>query len=407
MKLLIKFPSRSRPDKLRYALSLYAIKCVNRRETSFLITLDDDDLTMSPDILEDLHVLLEAFEHRIILGKSENKIHAINRDMDVAPPHDILLLASDDMLPEKRGYDELIRGHMREFYPDTDGVLWYNDGYAGNQLNTLVCMGKAYYDRFGYIYNPAYKSFFCDNEFTDVAEALKKQTYFPLVIIRHSHPANNTSVPEDELYQTNKKFWVEDEATYYRTKVYTYDVSVLICSLEERKDSLTSLLKAIDNSKNRSSLRVEVLTLVDDYEMSVGEKRQKLIKQAQGKYCCFIDDDDRIAPDYFQEIEKALQQTPDADCLSLVGLFSRNGKPIKKFYHTIEYTEYSEDKQGFYRPPNHLNVILTRHARRVGFQYKNHGEDTDFAVRMARLKLLKKEGKIDKPLYFYNYVSDK
>jgi hypothetical protein len=40
---------------------------------------------------------------------------------------------------------------MTKLYPDTDGVLWFNEGYLGMQNNTLSIMGKKYYDRFRFI----------------------------------------------------------------------------------------------------------------------------------------------------------------------------------------------------------------------------------------------------------------
>jgi hypothetical protein len=62
------------------------------------------------------------------------------------------------------------------------------DVYKRQDFNTLCILGKKYYDRFGYIYHPSYKSFWCDNEFTDVANELGKQTFIDKVIIRHVHP---------------------------------------------------------------------------------------------------------------------------------------------------------------------------------------------------------------------------
>jgi len=407
MNLLIKFPSKSRPEKLRYALCLYAIKCSNRANTFFQLTLDEDDPVNTPDFLQDLHTILEPFQHQIILGKSDNKIHAINRDMDQAPAYDILLLASDDMLPEVRGYDEIIRSKMMEHYPDTDGVLWFNDGYAGNRLNTLVCMGRQYYERFHYIYNPIYKSFFCDNEFMDVANKLKKQQYFPQCIIRHQHPCNTADVRNDVLYDQNNAYWKQDEATYYQHKTYDYDLSVLICSIVKRETFLKNLLHQLEDAKARSGLRIEILCDIDDGKLTIGEKRNKLVQQAQGKYSCFIDDDDGIDLDYFKEIEDVLNHCEGADCVSMRGMYYVDGEAKKPFFHSIRYKTYSEDAKGYYRPPNHLNPILTRIVKRVGFPYKNHGEDTDFAMRLVKLNLIHTEATVRKVLYHYYFVSKK
>ena len=66
---------------------------------------------------------------------------------------------------------------MTELYPNTDGVLWFNDGNQGNRLNTLCILGKKYYERFNYIYHPDYTSLWADNEFMDVANLLNKQIF--------------------------------------------------------------------------------------------------------------------------------------------------------------------------------------------------------------------------------------
>ena len=92
--------------------------------------------------------------------------HAINADIPTTA-WDILVLISDDMIPEIKSFDQIIRSKMKEHYPDTDGVLWFFDGWR-EDLNTLCILGRKYYDRFGYIYHPSYESFWSDAEFTEV-----------------------------------------------------------------------------------------------------------------------------------------------------------------------------------------------------------------------------------------------
>jgi hypothetical protein len=185
-KLLVKFPTRGRPDKFFTVLDRYYYGSKRKNLTSFLITCDKDDISMNNDAVRER--LQKNYRNTfVVFGESKSKIEAVNNDMNLAPEHDIILLASDDMVPEEKGYDEVIRNKMQELYPDTDGVLWFFDGYR-RDFNTLCILGKKYYDRFGYIYHPSYKSFWCDNEFTDVANNLGKQTFIDKVIIRHIHP---------------------------------------------------------------------------------------------------------------------------------------------------------------------------------------------------------------------------
>ena len=148
-----------------------------------------------------------------VIGKSESKIHAVNRDIDTSGDWDIILLASDDMIPIKDGYDKIIIEKMKENYPDTDGVLFFNDGYQGRRLNTLCILGKKYYERFNYIYHPDYKSTWSDNEFMSVADILDRQTYFDEVIIKHEHPDWGYG-RHDSIHQKNYNDLTHDQKTF-------------------------------------------------------------------------------------------------------------------------------------------------------------------------------------------------
>ena len=403
MRLLVKFPSRARPQKLYDTLSKYVEYAATKQETYFMISLDTDDETATPSLVEKLKALHPHVD--VHLGLSENKVAAINRDMDKAPPFDILLLASDDMIPVKRGYDEIIRSKMMRHYPDTDGVLWFNDGYVGNTLNTLVICGKKYYERFGFIYNPIYKSFHCDNEFTDLASDLGKQTYFPEVIIRHEHPANNTAVVCDSLYQRNSGVWKDDLLLYESRRVYTVDISILICTMPSRKDMLQQLLRHLYSQIQRSKLKIEILT-DDTMGISVGMKRNFLLRKAKGKYCCFIDDDDKVSDNYIAIYETALT-SGDYDTVALVGMHYIDGKQDGPFYHSIQYNGWYQEKKVYYRYTNHLNLIRTYIAKTVGFLDKSMYEDRDFSFRLKASGLIKTEYNAHKEIqyhYFYRSV---
>lgn len=161
----------------------------------------------------------------IMDSETKGKIAACNSKIDEYDgPWDILMLISDDMIPKVKGWDQIIIDDMTKYYPDTDGVLFYNDGHNGRKLNTLAIMGRKYYERFGYIYNPKYKSLFADNEFMEVADALGKQTYIDRVIIEHQHPFY---YPEknDDLYRKNNGYYLQDKLTYERRKANGFYLS--------------------------------------------------------------------------------------------------------------------------------------------------------------------------------------
>jgi len=214
MKLLIKFPTRSRPEKFFKVLDLYYSLLDNILDTKFIISCDLDDDTMN---CEDSKNKLNTYTNlNYYFENNKNKIEAINANLNDVD-FDIILLASDDMIPQEKGYDTIIKQSFKKFFPDTDGVLWFNDGYQGKNLNTLCILGKKYYQRFGYIYNPTYTSLWCDTEFTDVSKLLNKVKYIPHIIIKHEHPVW-MGEKWDELQIKNDSFNESDRLNYYQRK---------------------------------------------------------------------------------------------------------------------------------------------------------------------------------------------
>lgn len=220
--ILIKIPTRGRRAKFFAMLDQYLSLLSSPEHVEFLIVLDDDDMTMTPDMVNGRFDWLRKFYNVSITpiwGLSENKIHAVNRDTPETG-WDILVLSSDDMQPTRYGYDYIIRKDMETYFNDTDGILYYPDGFTN--LNTLPILGKKYYDRFGYIYNPLFKSFFCDNVFHEIGDILQKQYYSDIVLFRHMHPCN-TGSGWDELYERNNVSWTEDEELYKQMKYNNFE----------------------------------------------------------------------------------------------------------------------------------------------------------------------------------------
>jgi len=225
VRILIKFPTRGRKEKFFDVLESYIVCLAGTNKPRFLITLDTDDTEMAEGEIDkrlNFYRKIHNIEIFPIWGRSENKISAINRDIHLFDDWDILLVASDDMYPTTVGYDIIIDNDMQTYHPDTDGVLYYPDGYT--TLNTLPILGRKYYQRFNYVYYPGYKSFFCDNEFHIVAELLGKHTKIGRVMFKHEHPANTKNAFWDELYKRNNSSWKEDEELFNQRKLINFGV---------------------------------------------------------------------------------------------------------------------------------------------------------------------------------------
>jgi hypothetical protein len=211
--LLIQFPTRERPDKFLLVAKKYIDLLEDKENWIMNVSCDEDDFTMNnPKMIDKVYSLAPEGHIYLNFNANKSKIQAVNADVD-SFTFDILLLASDDMIPKEPNYDKTIRDYYKRFYPDYDGVLHFNDGYQRDQLNTLCIIGRVYYLRFGYIYHPSYLSLYADDEFDLVSKHLGKKKYFDQVIIKHEHP-NFGFVPNDQLYLKNGKLDAVDRKTF-------------------------------------------------------------------------------------------------------------------------------------------------------------------------------------------------
>jgi hypothetical protein len=323
-------------------------------------------------------------------------------------PWDIVVLVSDDMLPRMEGWDDVIRMYMKCYFPDTNGILWFNDGFQEDKLNTLCIYGRKFYESQGYIYHPDYKSLFCDTELTDKYRNSPLCRYIPYCIIRHEHPGAGYTQMMDPLYAKNQTYWNEDMHTYIRRKDYPYDWSILIPTIPGRSPGLLRLVESIREKVARicPKLRYEFCVAFDKKEMSIGMKRQKLTAQAKGKYSSFIDDDDEITDAYIEDLWAMIQG--GFHTMRLRGQMSQF-----PFVHSTAITMESpmatkDEPPVFQRPPNHLNPMLADVAKMVPFKDAVHGEDLDWTLTLYKSKFLETEYRHSDPLrihYIYNLGS--
>jgi hypothetical protein len=227
LKILVKLPSRERPVRFFQTITEIVNNFSDKVNFKILASLDSDDNSMrSPEVLGHLKRLFEIIPNNIIVkyGKSNGKIHAVNRDIETVDyPWDILLVMSDDMRIVKPGVDEYIRSRFLLDFPTLDGCLHLNDGYTGQKLCTIPIIGRPVWERDGHVYHPAYNSLWADNEQTEKHTAAGRMKYYPEVYIKHSdHPANNENVKGDRLHGYNESFYGSDEQVYKKRKFQNF-----------------------------------------------------------------------------------------------------------------------------------------------------------------------------------------
>jgi hypothetical protein len=194
MKILVQFPTLGRPDKFLNCLSKYVAMSSGNNSIKYNINCDIYDGTMNDqeiiDKIKDIFAQqkgnINSATYKINFDKNTDKISAINNHIQ-ENEFDVVVCASDDMVPKVEDWDMHISQAMSTWFPDLDGCVHFNDGNTNGKLITFSILGRKLYDHFGYIYHPDYKSLYCDDEFTHEVRRLGKEKYIDNVIIAHEH----------------------------------------------------------------------------------------------------------------------------------------------------------------------------------------------------------------------------
>lgn len=182
------------------------------------------------------------------------------------------------------------------------------------------------------------------------------------------------------------------------------DLSILVCSVHTRHDNFLlkiekQLFDQYSSLSEADQERVEILVLTDNKKMMLGHKRNKMVELAQGKYIVFVDDDDRIADDYIQQILDATAS--DADSIVFDAMVSLNGMPPKVCHYSKDNKVDYNKENAYYRIPNHICCVKRSVSLKSSFPNVLYGEDAGYGKVL--LKHLKTEHRIDKVLYYYDY----
>ncbi len=218
-KILVKLTSRGRKQRFFDTLDNIYLNCAQPDYMRVLITADLDDPEMNN---EEVKSRVAQFPNtHLCYGYSESKIDAINKHFDCIPEEwkdwTILLNVSDDQRFTMFGYDELVRVDFKSVFPETLlGYMAYRDPDTHGALSTLLCVGRPFYDKFGFVYDPAFKSLFCDTLLEECAKHLGLYHYTGYDIYRHYNSSYGyKDFPADEMYIEQQKIgWSVDQALY-------------------------------------------------------------------------------------------------------------------------------------------------------------------------------------------------
>ena len=331
---------------------------------------------------------------------------------------DIVIFASDDFHP----MDSWDTALYKE-YVNFDGGLQVNDknGAQAKDIVTIPIMAYSTLKKLNHIiYHPVYNHCWSDNELhlnlKEMGLLRDISVTKPEIYFNHKHFVNMgrekdksdehnmlTNFTGNNIWKIRQTISLEERL---KVELLKKTLSILVLTIPGREHLLERLKSIIEPQLTED---VELLIEFDDGSLEVGAKRNKVLDRSNGRYICFVDDDDRVSDTYISDI-MAILNSSDVDCCSLVGEITIDNGTPQKFIHSLKYKTWFEEGEGadkvYYRNPNHLNVIKRAIAKHIRFKDSmSYGEDADFSARVR--PFLSVQGEIAKPLYFYDAVSNK
>ena len=175
------------------------------------------------------------------------------------------------------------------------------------------------------------------------------------------------------------------------------EFSILVPTVPGRVSTMFwRLLKQLEHQA--FGLPVEIIGLYDNKKMSVGAKRNNLLRMVSGKYFAFIDDDDRIESTYVVDILNAIRENPGVDVITFDIASYINGVLRHNCHYSLQF-DYRETETEWFGKPAHTHVWRTGLVGDIDFPKKNFGEDFEW-VKLACTRA-HTEAHIPKTLYHY------
>ena len=178
-------------------------------------------------------------------------------------------------------------------------------------------------------------------------------------------------------------------------------LTICLPTIESRKEQFAALKEYIELQTKKHGKNIEIITLCDNKEMSIGEKRQRLYEMAKGLYSWQIDDDDSILKGSIDLVMEAIKKEL-ADCITFKELCIFEDRQEQSSF-SLQWKEWADNVGGFdhVRTPFCKTPIKTEICLHAGVKDMRYGEDHQFAKDVY--PLLKTETYIDEFIYIYRY----
>ena len=360
---------------------------------------------------------------------------------------DVMMLCGDDLLWRTSGWDVMVKNAF-DAHPDKIVLVYGGDGHHASGFATHPLIHRRWYETLGYFTAPYFSSDYADAWLWEISGMIGRRQYLPFVT-EHMHYSFGKAKIDQTMQENIDRRARDNPAALFASKAaerrrdaekllsvisnlksqipsgpalevvcayrsaesigndFAPKLSILIPCLEKRERSRSLLIDSLRIQPAYVNGSVEILTLTDSGQMSVGAKRNALLAAARGDYVCFCDDDDRLFGDYLPLIFEALTPdtgnlAPDCVCLTTLVTFDDGVKPPRldrlSFEPTVNLpsTVYRMLDCGLHLCPLRRSIAL-----KVPFEDVSWGEDVNWS--RAVKPLVKTWNTIRKPVYHYDF----
>jgi glycosyltransferase involved in cell wall biosynthesis len=199
MKITVIHPSRGRVTMADRTISKWLAYADG--DIEYILSLDNDDAYWYLPLLQKYYGKITH-----IINHNKTAIEAINEAAKIATG-DLFVVVSDDFICPNH-WDTKLQGQLEVY---SDFCAKTRDGLQPT-LITLPIMDRLYYNRYGYIYNPAYSHMFVDQEMTAVA--IMTGRYISLdITFEHLHYSSGKT-KKDAINDRNNATWQQGERLF-------------------------------------------------------------------------------------------------------------------------------------------------------------------------------------------------
>ena len=168
-------------------------------------------------------------------------------------------------------------------------------------------------------------------------------------------------------------------------------LSILMPTTPERHEMFTRLFNEVHrqveytHTTHPSLGSVEIL--VDssprflDGGLSVGKKRESLVQRASGKYLCFLDSDESIAPNYVETLVRLCYKDQDV-CTFQAMVKLSSFWALVDMRLTYKVNDQITPDHSVRRPPWHICPVRSVFAKLHKFSDKSNAEDFEWMEKV-------------------------